>query len=127
MSFVYLNKQNVQKLKKSIDLKKEDITVKIEKFVEVAYLNYVEKITKLLGPNNIIPYQDLKSLQVPKVHFEKDCGSDCNQIKTCLRGRETFQYVKLLAQVVGNDNPVFADIRVSVCGRDQQSFWRGGS
>ena len=116
VSFVYLNKQNVQKLKKSIDLKKEDITVKIEKFVEVAYLNYVEKITKLLGPNNIIPYQNLKSLQVPKVHFEKDCGSDCNQIKTCLRGRETFQYVKLLAQVVGNNNPVFADIRVSVCG-----------
>ena len=69
----------------------------------------IDKLRPLCRKDPLVPYTTLlMHLHLPKAHFDDkepmkpmDCPSDCRQKQSCLRIRETFGFVHLVARKLG--------------------------
>ena len=90
--------------------------VKTEEFQFHNNLDLVKPMLHNLQPDGTVPYEQLKTLIMPPVHYkEKTCPPACPQQPECLRIRETVELVELIVAKLKKFD-IFQSIEMQVCG-----------
>ena len=111
-------------LKTSILNKTASLFNLVPKFVEFIYNEKIDKMKLLLTGSPVTYDSLLQLLHIPTIHVGvtkdgnvyKACIEDCSQKKSCERMREVFSLVKIIIGKLGEINPVFKEILLTIIG-----------
>ena len=113
------------RLKVSIVENSAGLLNSIPKDVEFVYNDKMEKLKPLITSSTVTFTKLLEELSVPPVHVGqnedsnedwKQCPFMCTSQTSCLRTREILDLVKIIVKKLGERNPVFKGIHLSIVG-----------